>query len=223
MAEPVVLSLTFWPWSNGLAWGILADWKGALAMYWGREYWEIFLIAVVVVIVFGVIQVSLGLADREDHRAGRWISDLLSRAIIGALCALLLDLLASWIAPKYWGPRQRRCPRLKVFQRKRRSRLSVPAPSERLHSGLACCRISVSRSVLVIPVSQRPHPGCPYRRCGRHKNAPDDHSVSPDDVVIVIAFSTGATLELFAVGCRSSSPNPPPPPASPQRRPDSST
>ena len=75
-----------------------------MAMYWGREYWEIFLIAVVVVIVFGVIQVSLGLADREDHRAGRWISDLLSRAIIGALCALLLDLLASWIAPKYWGP-----------------------------------------------------------------------------------------------------------------------
>jgi uncharacterized membrane protein len=73
-------------------------------MYWGREYWEIFLIAVVVLIVFGVIQVSLGLADREDHRAGRWISDLLSRAIIGALCALLLDLLASWIAPKYWGP-----------------------------------------------------------------------------------------------------------------------
>jgi len=73
-------------------------------MYWGREYWEIFLIAVVVVIVFGVIQVSLGLADRENHRAGRWISDLLSRAIIGALCALLLDLLASWIAPKYWGP-----------------------------------------------------------------------------------------------------------------------
>jgi len=56
-------------------------------MYWGREYWEIFLIAVVVVIVFGVIQVSLGLADRENHRAGRWISDLLSRAIIGALCA----------------------------------------------------------------------------------------------------------------------------------------
>jgi uncharacterized membrane protein len=73
-------------------------------MYRGREYWEIFLIAVVVVIVFGVIQVSLGLADREHHRAGRWISDLLSRAIIGALCALLLDLLASWIAPKYWGP-----------------------------------------------------------------------------------------------------------------------
>jgi len=84
--------------------GYWADWKGALAMYWGREYWEIFLIAVVVVIVFGVIQVSLGLADRENHRAGRWISDLLSRAIIGALCALLLDLLASWIAPKYWGP-----------------------------------------------------------------------------------------------------------------------
>ena len=74
--------------------GYWADWKGALAMYWGREYWEIFLLAVVVVIVFG----------REDHRAGRWISDLLSRAIIGALCALLLDLLASWIAPKYWGP-----------------------------------------------------------------------------------------------------------------------
>ena len=44
----------------------------------------------------------------------------------------------------------------------RRSRLSVPAPSECLHSGVPGCRISVrERSVLVIPVSERPHPGVP--------------------------------------------------------------
>jgi hypothetical protein len=86
-----------------LTWGILGrNWKGALAMEWGREYWDIFFIAAVVVIVFGVIQAWTWLT--EQHRAGRWISDLLSRAIIGALGALLLDFLASWIVPKYWGP-----------------------------------------------------------------------------------------------------------------------
>src|SRR6266567_5660075 len=75
-----------------------------------------------------------------------------------------------------------------------RSRLSVPAPSERLHSGLPCCLISVRRRpVLVIPVSQRPHPRCPRWRCGGLKNAPDDHSVSTDHVIIVIALSAGAT------------------------------
>src|SRR5215469_18943450 len=71
-------------------------------MDWGREYWDIFLIAVGVVIGFGVIQAWAWLT--EHHRAGRWISDLLTRAILGALGAGLLDLLASWIAPKYWGP-----------------------------------------------------------------------------------------------------------------------
>src|SRR6516164_5545129 len=77
-----------------LAWGILGrNWKGALAMEWGREYWDIFFIAAVVVIVFGVIQAWTWLT--EQHRAGRWISDLLSRAIIGALGALLLDPLGS--------------------------------------------------------------------------------------------------------------------------------
>jgi hypothetical protein len=76
----------------------------------------------------------------------------------------------------------------------RRSRLSVPAPSECLHSGVPGCRISVrERSVLVIPVSERSQPGCPDRRCGRLKNAPDDDSVRTDDVVIVIALSAGAT------------------------------
>lgn len=46
-------------------------------------------------------------ADRrmtEHNRVNRWISDLLASAIVGALGGLLLDLLASWIAPKYWGP-----------------------------------------------------------------------------------------------------------------------
>jgi hypothetical protein len=71
--------------------------------------------------------------------------------------------------------------------------VSVPAPSERLHNGLPCCLISVRRlSVLVIPVSQRLHPGCPRRRCGG-LNAPDDDSVRTDDIVIVIALSAGAT------------------------------
>src|SRR5262245_27448145 len=84
---------------RGVYW---AHWNGALAMEWGREYRDIVLIVVVVVIVFGVIQAWAWLT--EHHRAGRWISDLLSRAVIGALSALLLDLLASWIAPKYWGP-----------------------------------------------------------------------------------------------------------------------
>jgi hypothetical protein len=62
----------------------------------------------------------------------------------------------------------------------RRSRLSVPAPSECLHSGVPGCLISVrERSVLVISVSQRPHPRCPDRRCGGLKNTPDDDSVRP--------------------------------------------
>src|SRR5215211_4939745 len=46
-------------------------------------------------------------ADRRmtaHNRVNRWISDLLASAIVGALGGLLLDLLASWIAPKYWGP-----------------------------------------------------------------------------------------------------------------------
>jgi hypothetical protein len=79
-----------------------------------------------------------------------------------------------------------------------RSRLSVPTPSECLHSAVPCCLISVRRrSVFVIPVSQRPHPGRPHRRCGGLKNAPDDKSVRTDDVVIVIALSASATgLEL---------------------------
>ena len=38
-------------------------------MEWGREYWDIFLIAVVVVIVFGVMQAWAWLT--EHHRAGR--------------------------------------------------------------------------------------------------------------------------------------------------------
>src|SRR5262249_43446766 len=75
-----------------------------------------------------------------------------------------------------------------------RSRLSVPAPSECLHSGLPCCLISVRRrSVLVIPISQRPHPGCPRRRFCFLKNAPDAESASIDDVIIVITLSAGAT------------------------------
>src|SRR5262249_46270548 len=73
-------------------------------------------------------------------------------------------------------------------------RLSVPAPSECLHSGLPCCLISVRRrSVLVIPISQRPHPGCPRRRFCYLKNAPDDESASIDDVIIIITLSVGAT------------------------------
>ena len=65
------------------------------------------------------------------------------------------------------------------------ARSVVPAPGECLHSAVPCCLISVRRrSVLVIPVSQCPHPGCPHRRCGGLKN---------DDVAIVIALSAGAT------------------------------
>src|SRR6266508_6257298 len=72
--------------------------------------------------------------------------------------------------------------------------LSSPTFSERGHGGLARGLIAVrGRSVLVIPVSQRPHPWCPRRRCGGLKNAPDDDSVSTDDIVIVIALSAGAT------------------------------
>jgi hypothetical protein len=68
----------------------------------GREYWDIFLIAVVVVIVFGVIQAWTWLT--EHHRAVRWTTDLLFHAIIGALSTFLLNLLASWIVPTYFGP-----------------------------------------------------------------------------------------------------------------------
>jgi hypothetical protein len=37
------------------------------------------------------------------------------------------------------------------------------------------------------------HPGCPRRRSGSLKNAPDDETVSIDDVIIVIILSAGAT------------------------------
>jgi hypothetical protein len=60
---------------------------------------------------------------------------------------------------------------------------------------IAACRVLIAvrgRPVLVMTVSQRPHPGCPYRRCGRLKDAPDDDSVRTDDVVILIALSAGA-------------------------------
>jgi hypothetical protein len=40
----------------------------------------------------------------EHHGVRWWISDLLIGAIIGAFMVILLDLLASWIAPEYWGP-----------------------------------------------------------------------------------------------------------------------
>jgi H+/Cl- antiporter ClcA len=40
---------------------------------------------------------------QELGPVGRWISGLLTSAIFGALAILLLDLLASWIAPEYWG------------------------------------------------------------------------------------------------------------------------
>src|ERR1700730_11171900 len=42
------------------------------------------------------------------------------------------------------------------------------------------------------PISQRPHPGCPRRRSGSPKNAPDDETVSIDDVIIVIILNAGA-------------------------------
>ena len=68
----------------------------------GHDYWNIFLIAVVVVIVFGAIQAWAWLT--ENNRAAGWISDLLARALVGALGGILLNLLGSWILPKYWGP-----------------------------------------------------------------------------------------------------------------------
>src|SRR5262245_31468145 len=40
----------------------------------------------------------------EHSRVTRRISDLLAGAIVGALVGLSLDVLGSWIAPKYWGP-----------------------------------------------------------------------------------------------------------------------
>src|SRR5262249_43168111 len=86
-----------------LAWGILGrNWKGALAMERGREYWDIFFIAAVVVIVFGVIQAWTCLT--EQHREGRRLSGLCSPAILGAPGALRFDFLAYWIARKCWGP-----------------------------------------------------------------------------------------------------------------------
>jgi len=61
------------------------------------------------------------------------------------------------------------------------SRLSMPAPSECLHSGLVATTSRVS-----------------HRRCGRLKNAPDDDSVRIDDVVILIAPSAGANSLSFS-------------------------
>jgi hypothetical protein len=41
----------------------------------------------------------------EQHKVRKWISDLLFNAIIGALGALLVNLLGTWLLPEYWWPR----------------------------------------------------------------------------------------------------------------------
>jgi hypothetical protein len=79
-----------------------------------------------------------------------------------------------------------------------REKRGNPKTRDAMHpSSIAACRVDsypcVNVRFLVVPISQRPHPGCPRRRFGSLKNAPDNKSVSTDDVVIVIALSAGAT------------------------------
>jgi hypothetical protein len=41
----------------------------------------------------------------DERRPVRgWISDLITNAIVGALGALLLNLVASHLVPEFWGP-----------------------------------------------------------------------------------------------------------------------
>jgi hypothetical protein len=67
-----------------------------------------FALAVFAVVLFLLLQKKL--QSSNPASAGhtgtvrRWISELLTSAIMGALAALLLNFLASWIVPEYWGP-----------------------------------------------------------------------------------------------------------------------
>src|SRR5258708_3776737 len=59
---------------------------------------------------------------------------------------------------------------------------SPPALGECSHCCLARLSIAVRRrSVLVLPVSQCPHPRCPRRRCCGLKDTPDDESAIIDN------------------------------------------
>jgi hypothetical protein len=73
---------------------------------WAMKLFALLLVAFAIVAVTGTA-IALHSKPLNGHlrSVGRWISDLLSSAIGGAVAVLLLDLLASWIAPEYWGPR----------------------------------------------------------------------------------------------------------------------
>ena len=67
-----------------------------------------FALAFCAVVLFLLLQRSLDSASAGRTRSGwhtvqEWISGLFPSAIMGTLAALLLNLLASWLAPKYWG------------------------------------------------------------------------------------------------------------------------
>jgi hypothetical protein len=65
-----------------------------------------FVVALAVIAVTGTaIALHLKSQNGRTRSVGRWISELLTSAIGGALVVLLLDFLASWIAPEYWGLR----------------------------------------------------------------------------------------------------------------------
>jgi len=67
------------------------------------------ILAVCAVTLFFLLQWSLdrasaGRTTSGPHPVQKWISALLSGAIGGAIVTIVLDYLASRLAPAYWGP-----------------------------------------------------------------------------------------------------------------------
>jgi hypothetical protein len=56
------------------------------------------------VIAVTATAVALQLKPQTMEAIGRWISLLLSKAIMGALLAVLLNFVGSLIVPEYWWP-----------------------------------------------------------------------------------------------------------------------
>ena len=65
-------------------------------------------VAIFAVVLFLLLQRKLQSSNpasaSQTGTVGRWISELITSAIMGALAGLLLNSLASRIVPEYWGP-----------------------------------------------------------------------------------------------------------------------
>jgi hypothetical protein len=62
----------------------------------------------------------------------------------------------------------------------------LPAPGERFRGGLPGCLVTMRRrTIFILAVGERPHPGRPWRRRDGLEDAPDNKSARTDDVVVV--------------------------------------